>query len=218
MLNNDFKPTGPAWTRADGICDHPYSTWFSKGDSIVVMAEGFDSPLKMRVFSAGDGAVLAKRTISGMTYTFMGCPIGLLCNKIDSNKPWRLLSKRESRRRPARRMTQQQLDDVDAQVVEVITEYFENARVRYEAAEPEGCSQFIPDDYGVPYPDAGLIVNDLTCNRGMSHGAHFLGDMKAKQAAIRRSIARLMKRGIVNTWTDEDALYVVEVQRAFENQ
>ena len=217
MTNNEFKPTGPAWTRADGICEHPHATWFSKGDSIVVMAEGFKAPLEMRVFSTGDGAVLAKKTISGITYTFMGCPIGLLCNKIDSAKPWRLLSKRESRRRPARRMTPAQLADLDDQVVETITEYFNRAKARFQAAHPEGGWQCIPEQFGVPYPDAGLIVNDLTCNRGIVHGAIFGDDMKAKQSAVRRSIKRLMKRGIVNTWTDEDALYVVEVQRAFEN-
>jgi len=217
MNNNEFKPTGPAWTSAEGICEHPHSTWFNKGDSIIVMAEGFNAPLRMRVFSA-DGAVLAKKTIDGITHTFMGCPIGLLSNKIDSNKPWRLLSKRESRRRPARRMTPAQLADLDAQVVETITEYFSRARVRFDAAHPEGGWDSISEEFGVPYPDAGLIVDELTCNRGMIHGEHFSDDMKAKQAAVRRSLVRLMKRGVVDTWTDEDALFVVEVQRDFQNQ
>ena len=217
MENNDFEPTGPAWESAAGICEHPHLEWFSKGDSIVVMAEGFDTPLKLRVFEV-DGVVLARRTIQGMVHTFMGCPTGFMRHKIDSAKPWKLLSKRESRRRTARRMTREQLDDLDAQVVETITEYFNRARVRFEEAHPEGGWQCIPEAYGVPYPDAGLIVNELTCNRGMIHGAHFAGNMKAKQAAVRRSIARLMKRGVVDTWTDEDALFVVEVQRAFENQ
>lgn len=217
MLNNDSKPIGPAWKHCDDICPNPLVEWFNKGDTITVMAEGFDAPLRMRVFCAGN-VVLAKRTIKGIVHIFDGPTTGMLHNYIDSAKPWRLVDTLESIRRPARKMTQQQLDDVDAQVVEVITEYFENARVRYEAAQPEGNREFIPEAYGVPYPDAGLIVNELTCNRGMIHGAHFAGDIKAKQAAVRRSIARLMKRGIVKKWTDENALYIVELQRRFENQ
>ena len=66
MTNNEFKPTGPAWTRADGICDHPHSAWFSKGDSIVVMAEGFNAPLKMSTTDAiSSYKIVLKKKIEG---------------------------------------------------------------------------------------------------------------------------------------------------------
>lgn len=94
MIKNKFKPSGPAWESAEGICEDPHVAWFSKGDTILVMAEGFDGPLKMRVWEVGS-VVLAKRTIKGVQFFFMGCPSGLLCNKIDSTKPWMLLDKIE---------------------------------------------------------------------------------------------------------------------------
>ena len=214
-----LTPQGKPFQQLNVDGDGVYRFNFNKGDTITVRAEGFDGLLRMRVWVAPtdadpDSHIYARRTVKGVRYVFMAPMTDWTGHYVAVDGVWRVCCSEKTNRKPAKRMTQSQRDDIDNQVMDLMRGYFRNGALRWQRQSDS--SYYSGEDV-----DAGLIVNDIVSNRGIVHASHFQNDygrfetVKA-QAAVRSSIRRLLKQDKLRQWTDEKVLYIPEVLEAWE--
>lgn len=166
-----------------------YAWEFSKGDTITVSVEGFDNPIRARVYDADRYYVLAKRTINGIEYRIIS-PLTGGIGRWASDQEWRVLNTFESTRVKSKPLTQQQRDDIDAQVLQ-----WGNNKIR------RGTGDFWPRDAVAYFCDS--------YHARLAHWAHFgdEGDLhadKRRENAVRASIRRIHRQGI---WAKDEYGY-----------
>ena len=177
------------------------------GKWVHVEVEGFDEPMKLRVYLVKEGdladVILAHGRRDGFQYTFSPPYKYPQWGEIPS-EPWERVGEPEPVKTSVR-FTQSELDEIDQAVLQVVRHHNEYAMRVYDA----GDSPYIPT-WG--YVTAGLIVNDLFVNQGgirfpkplseAAAGLKFdsLYSRNPKQyAAVQGSLKRLARAGELNS-------------------
>mgnify|MGYP003118249433 CR=1 FL=1 len=152
---------------------------FQKGQTITVRVEGFEKPVRCRVYDACRYQVWAKRTINGLVYHFRN-PLGNGLGRWSSTTEWELGFTLPSTRIKSKPLTRQQREDIDVAVL-AWGEYM------------------ITRDKGDFQPRDAVAWFCCTYERRLPHFDHFGDDHHAhtrRKNAVHASIQRIYREGI----------------------
>lgn len=152
---------------------------FDKGQTITVRVEGFEKPVRCRVYKACGYQVWAKRTIDGVVYHFLN-PVGNGLGRWSSTADWTLVFTLPSNRMKSKPLTRQQRDEIDAAVLKWGEDMIQRVK-----------GDFQPRD----------AVEWFCCGyeRRLPHFDHFGGDdyaYRRRKNAVHASIRRIYSKGI----------------------
>lgn len=181
------------------------------GKWVHVEVEGFDEPMKLRVYmhdgAAGRETILLRGRRDGFRYTFSPPYKYPQWGEIPS-EPWPMVGEPDPVKTSVR-FTQSELDEIDQAVLQVVRDFNESAMGEYAYHRERGRDSHIPD-WG--YVTAGLVVNDLFLNRSgvrfsapLSEAAEALKvdssyyRNQKQYAAVQGSLKRLARTGKLNS-------------------
>ena len=185
------------------------------GKWVHVEVEGFDEPMKLRVYLVKEGdladVILAHGRRDGFQYTFSPPYKYPQWGEIPS-EPWERVGEPEPVKTSVR-FTQAELDEIDRAVLQVVRDFNESAMDVYA----QGRDLHIPT-WG--YVTAGLVVNDLFVNRsgirfpkplseaaeGLRVDSSYYRNPKKQYAAVQGSLKRLARTGELDTILGSSAM------------